>query len=51
LHEPTLFKAKGVCKSFGPTVALSNVDLEIHRGEIRGLIGENGSLQMRRRSF
>lgn len=43
MHEPTLFKAKGVCKSFGPTVALSNVDLEIHRGEIRGLIGENGS--------
>jgi len=43
LHEPVLFKAKGVCKSFGPTVALSNVDLKIRRGEIRGLIGENGS--------
>lgn len=30
-------------KKFGPTIALSNVDLTIFQGEIHGLIGENGS--------
>ncbi len=38
-----LFEARGICKNFGSTAALSNVDLTIYRGEIRGLIGENGS--------
>lgn len=32
-----------MCKNFGVTIALSHVDLEIFPGEIRGLIGENGS--------
>ena len=30
-------------KSFGATVALRGVDLNVYPGEIRGLIGENGS--------
>ncbi len=30
-------------KAFGPTVALKDVDITLKRGEIRGLIGENGS--------
>ena len=30
-------------KFFGPTVALDNVDLRVYRGQITGLIGENGS--------
>ena len=30
-------------KTFGPTIALDDVDLTVKRGEIRGLIGENGS--------
>lgn len=38
-----LVKVQDVCKNFGVTVALNHVDLEIHRGEILGLIGENGS--------
>lgn len=38
-----LFKGEGISKSFGTTQALKNVDLTISRGEIHGLIGENGS--------
>ncbi len=38
-----LFEAKQICKNFGSTRALKNVDLKVYRGEIRGLIGENGS--------
>ncbi len=38
-----LVKVQDVCKNFGVTVALNHVDIEIKRGEIRGLIGENGS--------
>jgi len=38
-----LFRAEGMCKYFGPTVALDHVDLSVRRGEIMGLIGENGS--------
>lgn len=30
-------------KTFGPVVALDSVDICVRRGEIRGLIGENGS--------
>jgi ribose transport system ATP-binding protein len=38
-----LFEAKNICKNFGSTIALNQVSLTIYRGEIRGLIGENGS--------
>ena len=38
-----LLTASNICKAFGPTRALIDVNLEIKRGEIRGLIGENGS--------
>ena len=33
----------GLTKKFGPTLALDKVDLQVFRGEILGLIGENGS--------
>ncbi len=36
-------ETKGIYKSFGPTRALVDVNLKINRGEVRGLIGENGS--------
>ena len=39
----TLLEAENVCKSFGITKAVKNVSLSFARGEIRGLIGENGS--------
>ena len=38
-----LLSAKKVCKAFGPTRALIDVDVEVRAGEIRGFIGENGS--------
>ena len=38
-----LFSAKGIKKSFGPTVALNGVDIYVNKGEIHGFIGENGS--------
>lgn len=43
MSNTALLTAQGVCKAFGPTRALVDVDISIHRGEIRGLIGENGS--------
>lgn len=39
----TILVADSVDKSFGITHAVNHVSLEIQRGEIRGLIGENGS--------
>ena len=33
----------GLSKSFGPVRALRNVDLELHAGEVLGLVGDNGA--------
>ena len=38
-----LVEVKNLNKNFGVTVALHDVNMTIKRGEIRGLIGENGS--------
>lgn len=43
MAKEVLLNCRGICKSFGATKALQNVDLVVNRGEIRGLIGENGS--------
>ena len=42
MSEPIL-KVENMNKRFGSTVALKDVSLSVYPGEIRGLIGENGS--------
>ncbi|MEQ8762799.1 MAG: sugar ABC transporter ATP-binding protein [Planctomycetota bacterium] len=34
---------RGITKRFGPTLALSGVDLDVRAGEVHALIGENGA--------
>ena len=43
MADKPFLSAHKICKSFGPTRALVDVDVTVRRGEIRGLIGENGS--------
>lgn len=38
-----LLEITGMSKNFGPVVALKDVALKICRGEVHGLVGENGS--------
>lgn len=42
-HSDTLLAVRHVTKSFGSTTALRSVDLEMHPGEVVGLVGHNGS--------
>lgn len=43
MKKEVIVKVKNMDKTFGPTIALKNVSIEVRRGEIQGLIGENGS--------
>lgn len=38
-----ILEIRNMHKTFGPSVALKNVSIRLNRGEIYGLIGENGS--------
>ena len=38
-----LFEVNGVCKRFGPIVALNDVTFRVREGEVLGLIGPNGA--------
>ncbi len=41
--SPILIEARGVSKQFGGVEVLSDVDLDLHAGEIHALLGENGA--------
>ena len=41
--QQVLIQAKGISKSFAGVEVLRDVDLELHRGEIHALLGENGA--------
>jgi len=43
MKNKTVLSASNICKSFGPTKALQSFNFELEEGEVRGLIGENGS--------
>jgi D-xylose transport system ATP-binding protein len=42
VSEP-LLALKGFSKRFGPVEALNDVDLDLHAGEVVGLVGDNGA--------
>jgi ribose transport system ATP-binding protein len=42
-EKELIFETRNLTKHFGPTIALNNVNIKIYRGQITGLIGENGS--------
>lgn len=43
MEKELLIEVKNMSKFFGPTKALKDVNMKFYRGEIRGLVGENGS--------
>jgi D-xylose transport system ATP-binding protein len=43
MTDTPLLELRGVSKSFGSVQALSDVDLEVHRGEVLALVGDNGA--------
>lgn len=43
MEKPVFLETKGIVKRFNEVLAVNKVSMKIYRGEIRGLIGENGS--------
>src|SRR5258706_14657390 len=42
-EQPPVLELRDISKSFGSVEALSDVDLEVHRGEVLALVGDNGA--------
>jgi ABC-type uncharacterized transport system ATPase subunit len=43
MEEPAILQMSGVCKSFGTSAALDNVDFALGAREVHGLLGGNGA--------
>src|SRR3954447_19085102 len=43
MTDSPLLEVRGVSKAFGSVQALSDVDLEVRRGEVMALVGDNGA--------
>jgi D-xylose transport system ATP-binding protein len=41
--ETPVLELRGISKSFGSVQALTDVDLDVHRGEVLALVGDNGA--------
>jgi D-xylose transport system ATP-binding protein len=41
--QPAVLSVRGLCKSYGAVTALDDVDLDVRRGEIMCLLGDNGA--------
>jgi D-xylose transport system ATP-binding protein len=41
--DTPVLELRGISKSFGSVHALTDVDLEVHRGEVLALVGDNGA--------
>jgi branched-chain amino acid transport system ATP-binding protein len=41
--DPSMLRVTGLCKSFGAIRALDEIDVEVAKGQIHGIIGPNGS--------
>ncbi len=39
----TVINTHGLTKQYGKIIALDHVDITIHRGDIYGLVGDNGA--------
>jgi D-xylose transport system ATP-binding protein len=42
-EQPPLLELRGVYKSFGSVQALTDVDIDVHAGEVVALVGDNGA--------
>ncbi|MFG2887076.1 ABC transporter ATP-binding protein [Streptomyces sp. NPDC048297] len=43
MEKPLAVRARGITKCFGGVVALDGIDLDVHQGQIHGLVGPNGA--------